>query len=189
MQDAAKRFSRPKTPRIAGTRPCGALFVEKLPIGRPRTGSATPRRAAQPARRIPQGHRAPVLPARQARQVEARLRPRPRQPHRRAAQAPEHCPADEIAEQLTAKENIPVSSSTVGRVLRGAGLPKLWRRTADQQPTARVRCRPPSPTGRRSISGRGASEPLRRACSCSPRSRAGSTSTAFSPGPACPAAG
>ena len=41
--------------------------------------------------------------------------------------------AAEIAAHLTAQEALPVSSTTVARVLKRAGLPKLWRRTAAQR--------------------------------------------------------
>ena len=41
--------------------------------------------------------------------------------------------AAEIAAHLTAQEALPVSATTVARVLKRAGLPKLWRRTAAQR--------------------------------------------------------
>ena len=50
--------------------------------------------------------------------------------------------AAEIAERLTTGEHLPVSATTVARVLRRAGLPKLWRRTAEQRGTARPEAAP-----------------------------------------------
>ena len=41
--------------------------------------------------------------------------------------------AAEIAAHLTAQEALPVSATTVAHVLKRAGLPKLWRRTAAQR--------------------------------------------------------
>ena len=41
--------------------------------------------------------------------------------------------AAEIAAHLTVQEALPVSATTVARVLKRAGLPKLWRRTAAQR--------------------------------------------------------
>ncbi len=44
--------------------------------------------------------------------------------------------AAEIAAHLTTQEHLPVSPSTVARVLKQAGLPKLWRRSAEQRSDA-----------------------------------------------------
>ena len=49
----------------------------------------------------------------------------------------ENLSVGEIARQLTAREHLPVSTTTVARVLRRAGLPKLWRRAAEQRGTGR----------------------------------------------------
>ena len=43
---------------------------------------------------------------------------------------------EEISETLT-REGVPSSATAVGRILREAGLPKLWRRTAAQREAAR----------------------------------------------------
>ncbi len=44
-----------------------------------------------------------------------------------------HLSAAEIAAHLTAEQALPVSATTVARVLKRAGLPKLWRRTHAQR--------------------------------------------------------
>ena len=44
--------------------------------------------------------------------------------------------AAEIADLLTREERIPVSETTVARVIRQAGLPKLWRRSPDERSRA-----------------------------------------------------
>ncbi len=41
--------------------------------------------------------------------------------------------ASEIAARLTSEHDLPVSATSVARVLKRAGLPKLWRRTAEQR--------------------------------------------------------
>ena len=59
----------------------------------------------------------------------------------------ENLSAEEIANRLTARERLPVSATTVARVLRRAGLPKLWRRTPEQ----RAAGEPAAPADRRQL--------------------------------------
>ena len=58
----------------------------------------------------------------------------------------ENLSVGEIAHRLTAREHLPVSTTTVARVLRRAGVPKLWRRTTELRGTARPE---PAPTADR----------------------------------------
>ena len=59
-------------------------------------------------------------------------RPGPDRDERIIALRKEHnMSAAEIAERLTTQDNMPVSETTVARVLKQAGLPKLWRRSAE----------------------------------------------------------
>ncbi len=59
-----------------------------------------------------------------------------------ALRSEQNLSAADIAHHLTRNENMPVSASTVARVIRQAGMPTLWRRVGKQrvQPV-----QPPSP--------------------------------------------
>ncbi len=128
MQDPAERFLSPENSTHRKYETLRAHFVDRTPL-------------AEAARRF--GYAVGTL-----RNLRAEFCKRPEQsfflPDRRGKRKPAPGPdrdqrivalrkeqglsAAEIAERLSARENLPVSATTVARVLRRAGLPKLWRR-------------------------------------------------------------
>ena len=133
MDDLARRFLSPENSTHRKYEALRAHYVENLPL-------------EEAARRF--GYATGTL-----RNLRARFRAAPNAPfflpdrrgRRRPAPGPdrdqrimelrsrENLSAAEIAEQLTTRERLPVSATTVARVLRRAGIPKLWRRTPEQR--------------------------------------------------------
>ena len=129
MQDPAEQFLSPANSTHRKYEALRAHFVDRVPL-------------AEAARRF--GYAVGTL-----RNLRAEFCKRPEQPFflpdRRGKRKPAPGPdrdqrivalrkeqglsAAEIAERLRTSENLPVSATTVARVLRRAGLPKLWRRT------------------------------------------------------------
>ena len=133
MDDLARRFLSPENSTHRKYEALRAHYVERLPLD-------------EAARRF--GYATGTL-----RNLRARFREAPEAPFflpdrrgkRPLAPGPdrdrcivelrtgESLSAEEIAERLTARERLAVSATTVARVLRRAGLPKLWRRTPEQR--------------------------------------------------------
>ena len=130
MHNLAQRFLTPKNSTHRRYEALRALFVDRLTLDEAAQrfgyapGALRNLRAAF--------HKQPdspfFLPDRRG---QRKPRPGPDRDERIVALRKEHSrSAAEIAERLTTQDNMPVSETTVARVLKQAGLPKLWRRSA-----------------------------------------------------------
>ena len=133
MQDAAQRFLTPENSTHRRYEALRALFVDKLSIDEAagRFGYAPGALRNLRAEFLRQPERPFFLPDRRG-----RSKPRAGPDRDRLIvelRKGRNLSAAEIAAHLAAQDNIRVSETTVARVLKRAGLPKLWRRTADQR--------------------------------------------------------
>ncbi len=133
MQDPASRFLTPENSTQRRYEALRALFVDKLSLAEAASrfgytpGTLRNLRAAF----LHQPHRPFFLPDRRGKRQPL---PGPDRDQRILALRNERkLSADEIAAHLTAAEALPVSATTVARVLKRAGVPKLWRRSASQR--------------------------------------------------------
>ena len=133
MQNPAQRFHTPENSTHRRYEALRALFVDhaSLEEAASRFGYAVGTLRNLRAAFLQQPHRPFFLPDRRGKR---KPQPGPDRDERILALRNErNLSAAEIAAHLTAQEALPVSATTVARVLKRAGLPKLWRRTAAQR--------------------------------------------------------
>ena len=133
MQNPAQRFITPENSTHRRYEALRALFVDhaSLEEAASRFGYAAGTLRNLRAAFLQQPHRPFFLPDRRGKRKPL---PGPDRDERILALRNErNLSAAEIAAHLTAQEALPVSATTVARVLKRAGLPKLWRRTAAQR--------------------------------------------------------
>ena len=132
MQDPAHHFLVPSNPTHRRYEALRCLFVERTPLPEAarRFGYAPGSLRNLRSAFLQQPDQPFFLP-----DSRGRRKPPPgpdRDQRILALRSERNLSAAEIAQHLSAHEQLPVSATTVSRVLQRHGVPKLWRRTADQ---------------------------------------------------------